>query len=255
MRVHRSLALAAFATGAIASAAALTIDPTKHAIRRLVRDVPAEVDLGGYDAAAADGQHLGVAETLAVAGLGHVGDENLVPHCDDTDALEAGDLFAVGPAAREIGGAVELVVERAGEVEVFGDQLFQRRPVLFDVGLVTRAGDSFWIIVRHGGDYSLSVQARVGIWRHSAACFFAALPPPPQHLAPIRARIALLHARHVLRHASNLITPQRRRASALRSGLACQQQANHRASAPLGRRRAFSRPQMTDKAPTRGRLR
>lgn len=78
-------------------------------------DVPAEVDLGPRQAIFRESEDLGVAEAPPVDFGGLVGDEDLVTVLDQAHEVERRDRLGVGPAALEVGLAVEPRVGRAEE--------------------------------------------------------------------------------------------------------------------------------------------
>ena len=101
-----------------------------------MRQRPAEIDLGLDDPAVSDGQDFGIAETLAVRALSFICHEHPLAVGNQVDELKFGNRPAVGPAALEIGLAIDAIVQRTGEVKIVGDDGFDRRPVLVDVSLV-----------------------------------------------------------------------------------------------------------------------
>src|SRR6185312_14490224 len=96
------------------------------------------------------GDDFGVAERLAVLAPAFVGDEDAVAVRGEVDKVEPGELVVVAPAPGEIGGAVEAVVPRAGEVEVVGDEALHRRSVVGGEELVAPAGDRDVRVFRPG---------------------------------------------------------------------------------------------------------
>ena len=60
----------------------------------------------------------------------------LSPSESDVDELKLADPLTVRPTAFEEGPAIDLVIERAREVKVFGDQSFSRCAILARVCLV-----------------------------------------------------------------------------------------------------------------------
>src|SRR5262249_2867597 len=111
--------------------------------------VPAEIDLDLDDPAVTYRHDLGVAEAAAVLPLTFVGDEDAIAVGHEVDEIKRSDASAVRPAALEIGVAVDAVVERAGEVEVVGDQRLDRRPILPRKGHVAGPRDVD-VFPRHG---------------------------------------------------------------------------------------------------------
>src|SRR5580658_703916 len=136
----------------------LVID--RAAGRRFVGDRPAEIDLGVEDLPVADGEALRVPEALAAGIPSFIGNIDAIAVGHHVDEIEAGDPCAVGPAASEIGGTIDAIVERAGEVEIVGDEQFQRGAVLVDVSLIAPASDSSRVEFWHGGSPSLPDQPR-----------------------------------------------------------------------------------------------
>src|SRR5271156_5239756 len=87
-----------------------------------MRHVPAEIDLGLDDLPISNGQHLRVAEASPAVSMADIRHINAIVAGDDGDEVEAVDPSAVGPAALEIGLSIDAIVERAGEVEVLGEE-------------------------------------------------------------------------------------------------------------------------------------
>jgi hypothetical protein len=55
----------------------------------------------------------------------------------------------LGPTALEVRHPIDAIMERAGEVEIIGDEWFESRPVLGDVRLIAGARDgSFCFLVQ-----------------------------------------------------------------------------------------------------------
>src|SRR5262245_9499910 len=98
----------------------------------LVSDVPAEVDLCVGQLATADRQDLRVAGSPART-RDFIVHEDSVAVFDHMDEFESADRVAVSPAAFEVDLPIEPIVEWAREVEVLGDQFFERVAVLVDV--------------------------------------------------------------------------------------------------------------------------
>lgn len=95
-----------------------------------MRDRPAEIDLRVGDLALANGQDFRVAEPVAVGAAALIGNKHLVARGDEMDEFETRNDFAVRPAAFEKDGAINAVVERAGEMEILGNQWLDRGAVL-----------------------------------------------------------------------------------------------------------------------------
>ena len=98
---------------------AVVVDETTF--RRLVRKVPAEINFSGNQLTIMDGIDLAVAERLAAARVRLVDDEGAVAVLHLVYVVEPGHRLAVGPAALEIGFAIERVIDRAREMIVLGD--------------------------------------------------------------------------------------------------------------------------------------
>jgi len=111
------------------------------AIGRVVRKRPAEIDLCLDDLAAADGQPLRIAESSTAKSRCFVNDEDLFAVHNDIDELKVRDRLAVGPTTREVSAAIQAVIQRAGEMEVFVDQGLDGDSVLMYIGEITRTGD------------------------------------------------------------------------------------------------------------------
>src|SRR6185437_5802666 len=117
---------------------------------RLLREVPAEVDLGPHDpVVAVEGQHLGVAPTTPVGTAELVGDDHLVASPNQADEVERLALCRAGPAALEPAVAVQLRVGRTGEAEVLAQPLFEERAIARGIGEIALAGNAKTIVRRH----------------------------------------------------------------------------------------------------------
>ena len=103
---------------------------------RLVRQIPAEINLYFDDLRSAHRDDLGVAKPVAARTTRLIGHEHPLAVGHKMDELKPFGGFAVGPAAFEIGRAVDAVVQWAAEVKIFGNQRLYRRTVLFFIGLV-----------------------------------------------------------------------------------------------------------------------
>jgi hypothetical protein len=57
---------------------------------------------------------------MAIGVASFIGNKDLIGVRQEVNELETIHRLAIGPATREIGGAVNPVVERAGEVKVLG---------------------------------------------------------------------------------------------------------------------------------------
>src|SRR5580765_7980369 len=108
----------------------------KAAHRRRVRQRPAEVNLDVYDLRESSGDDLRVPELIAVRGATLVGDKYIVSVGRHTDESESGNPLAVRPTARKVRRSVDVVVERAGEVEVSSNQRFNRYAILLYIRLI-----------------------------------------------------------------------------------------------------------------------
>ena len=95
-----------------------------------MRQGPAEVDLGFDKLAVSDRQYFRIAKSLAPWSTAFVGHKHAVAVLDAVDEREVGNVFTIGPAAREVGLAVDTIVERAGEVKVLSDERFDDRAIL-----------------------------------------------------------------------------------------------------------------------------
>src|SRR5262249_40287052 len=133
---------------AIASRGSVTI--ASSAARRLVLQVPAEVDLHLRDPLAVEREDLGVAAAAAVAVGQLVGDDHLpagLHHPHEADALARS---GARPPAIEVAGAVEPDVERAREPEPLGEAPLDRRAVAHGEGFEDVADHSSAVSGRHG---------------------------------------------------------------------------------------------------------
>src|SRR5262249_52317254 len=99
----------------------LLVRSDEVARRCLVRQRPAEINLGFDELAVLYGQHFRVTKRFAGMPAAFIGDEYLVASCTKYQ-LEVGDISTVAPAAREVGRPVEAIVERAGEMKVLSDE-------------------------------------------------------------------------------------------------------------------------------------
>src|SRR5262245_22759433 len=116
---------------------AVVVDETTF--RRLVRKVPAEINFSGNQLTIMDGIDLAVAERLAAARVRLVDDEGAVAVLHLVYVVEPGHRLAVGPAALEIGFAIERVIDWTGETIVFGDERLDGGAVLGDIGFQAAA--------------------------------------------------------------------------------------------------------------------
>ena len=89
----------------------------KRPFGKLVRQRPPEIHFDLDDLLAAYQEDLGVAESRAVRAAGLVGNEHAAAGRHHVDEFELRDARAAGPAAFEIGLAIDPVVERAGEAK------------------------------------------------------------------------------------------------------------------------------------------
>src|SRR4029450_11716243 len=81
-------------------------------------NVPSEVDLGVDQLSVADGQDLAVTKALPTPVPRLVCHEDSVAVAQQIDELESENRLVVRPAPFEVGGAVDPIVERAGEMEM-----------------------------------------------------------------------------------------------------------------------------------------
>src|SRR5262245_46589625 len=101
----------------------------------------AEIDVDAGDPVTLEGEELGIAEFLAVAGAAEIGHEGRVAALDDALEHVLLDAQAVWPASLEIGGLVDAIVIRAGEAEALGKQGLQGAAILPPVGVEAAADD------------------------------------------------------------------------------------------------------------------
>jgi hypothetical protein len=97
---------------------------------------------------------FGVAEGLSVCRLAAIEDKGGVlvfAYPLDDDRPEG---RAVRPAALEIGGPVDAIIERTDEMKVLADQRLDGGSVLGHIGLITRARDGNEV-VRHGRSFCM----------------------------------------------------------------------------------------------------
>src|SRR5215207_194390 len=73
----------------------LFVDPDEASGGRLMRDRPAEIDLGLDDLAVPNGQDLGIAKALAAVVVPFIGHEHMLAVGHQIDELEGRDLFAI----------------------------------------------------------------------------------------------------------------------------------------------------------------
>ena len=123
-----------------------------------MRDCPAEIDFRFHDFSIANCQDFAVAEALAASASAFVGDEHVIAIWHNVDEIELGDCRAIWPAVGKIGRPVDMVIKRAGEMEIIGDQLVDCCAILVDVSKITRAGDVLF----------------------AACCSARRIPPPPK---------------------------------------------------------------------------
>src|SRR5579863_7538929 len=97
----------------------------------------AEIDFDPRDPLAFEDEALGVAKTRAGFQLAFVNDESLVSALDDCFDVMGANIFGVRPAAGEIIGAPDIVVVRADEDEIVGNEPFDGRSVLAPIGFET----------------------------------------------------------------------------------------------------------------------
>src|SRR5438132_9816485 len=101
--------------------------------QRIVRDRPAEINLGLDYLVVPHRQYFGIAEGLSGGTLPFVGHEHALPIDDQINEGEAGDRVAVFPALLEIRFAIDAIVARAGEMKIIPDHGFGRGAILVDV--------------------------------------------------------------------------------------------------------------------------
>ena len=102
---------------------------------RLMRKRPTEIHLNVHDLALSHSKQFGVPESLAVIQSALVGYKRFLLAYDNLLEVKRGHSRAVRPAALEIGSPANPVVQRTGEVKIFADERFNRRPVLVDITL------------------------------------------------------------------------------------------------------------------------
>jgi len=107
--------------------------------RCFVGNRPPEVHLDIDDLTTAKGQNLGVAEPPAVYRTCLIRHEHTITIRHEMDEIKHLQPFTVRPAALEIGPSVEVIIERAREMEVIGDQRFERCAILGDVRRIAGA--------------------------------------------------------------------------------------------------------------------
>ena len=86
-----------------------------------MRNGPSEVDLDFCDLKPVYRKKLGVTKARAINIARFIRDKDGLPIANDMDKIKCRNLLAVWPAAREIGLAVEAIVQWAAEVKVFGN--------------------------------------------------------------------------------------------------------------------------------------
>src|SRR5262245_34422318 len=97
-----------------------------------------------------------------------VDDEGAVPVLHLIDVVEPGHRLAVGPAAREIGFAIERVIDWTGEMIILADQRLDSGAIFGDEGFQAAARDGKWA-GSHGG---LLLQSPVAQAPEAAAQLF-----------------------------------------------------------------------------------
>src|SRR5215510_16030677 len=111
------------------------------AVARRMWQVPAEVDLSRNEPASPDNVHLAIAEAFARRCARFVDNERALSVLGAMHEVEAVYQHTVGPAARQVGGAIERIIDRARETIIIREQLFDRGPVLVDESGKGCAGD------------------------------------------------------------------------------------------------------------------
>src|SRR4051794_9879345 len=111
--------------------------------------IPPEVDLDLGDLVAIEAEDLRVAKRGPIAPARLVGDTDLIAGLDQPDDLELLERVGVGPAALEVGRAVDAVVARAVEREVAAEDALEEVAVARLVGAVVIAHSLLSIARRH----------------------------------------------------------------------------------------------------------
>ena len=125
----------------------------------------AEIYIDATDPVAIKREELRVAEFRAFIGEASVSDERLVSLLENPLNEVRQDALAVGPAPFEIGGLVDLVVIRARECEILGQQPLDNVSIFRFVGSKTSANDVRFASGRHLGP--LFGDGSVKAWRRA----------------------------------------------------------------------------------------
>src|ERR1700722_15712833 len=87
----------------------------------------AEIDVDALDLVVRKNEELGIAEIFSALGQAIVGHKRYIALDEDSFDLVALDPVRVAPAALEVSDLVDPVIIRAGEAEIVGERVFDRR--------------------------------------------------------------------------------------------------------------------------------
>src|SRR4030095_459110 len=112
-----------------------------------MRDGPAEINLYLDNLFPANGENLSVAESFAIHPA-FISNKHSVTIRDQINELKGLGLFAVFPAAVEVGFPVNTIVEGTGKVKVIGDQFLNCRSIFLYIRFIAGSCDGDNLICR-----------------------------------------------------------------------------------------------------------
>jgi hypothetical protein len=98
-----------------------------------------KVNLNRFDLISFDPEKFHAAEFAVVVSRAFVTNESFVALFKKPLNLKGSDILAVRPASVEIGGLIDVIVERTGESEIVAQNFFYRLPIFCFVGAITPA--------------------------------------------------------------------------------------------------------------------
>src|SRR6267378_5624536 len=98
-----------------------------------------EVNLNFLDLVSFDREELGAAPFAAVVSSPFITNERFIAFFEELVDLKRFDVLAIRPAPLEIGGPINVIVERTGEGEVVAQDVFYRTPIVCFVSGITPA--------------------------------------------------------------------------------------------------------------------
>src|SRR5947207_2071865 len=109
----------------------------------------AEIHIDALDLVALEAEEFGIAKTLAALGHASISHKCLIAFDENSFELMPFNPVGYPPAAHKIRGLVDLVVIRAGEMEIVSERVFNRLAVVRQISSEESADDLRLVLGRH----------------------------------------------------------------------------------------------------------